>query len=164
MSAVDDPDEVARSLRAALGEAERLSRLAEDLLLLARERAGSLVVHREPVDLLDLAAAEAGRLRPALGVRTAVSGDPAVIAGDADRLRQVLANLADNSAAAGASTVRIRVVDDLTSASASRWPTTARIPARHRWARRSNGSSAAATPGPGARPGPGSVCPSSGRS
>ena len=46
-----------------------------------------------------------------------MSGDPAVIAGDADRLRQVLADLADNSAAAGASTVRIRVVDDRTSVS-----------------------------------------------
>ena len=117
LSAVDDPDEVARSLRAALGEAERLSRLAEDLLLLARERAGSLVFHQEPVDLLDLAAAEAGRLQPALGVRIEVSGDPAVIAGDADRIRQVIADLADNSAGAGASTVRIHVVDDRMSVS-----------------------------------------------
>ena len=117
LSAVDDPDEVARSLRAALGEAERLSRLAEDLLLLARERAGSLVFHQEPVDLLDLAAAEAGRLQRALGVRIEVSGDPAVIAGDADRIRQVIADLADNSAGAGASTVRIHVVDDRTSVS-----------------------------------------------
>ena len=67
LSAIGESAEVERSLRAALGETERLARLAEDLLLLARERAGLLVVRREPVDLLDLAADEARRLGPTLG-------------------------------------------------------------------------------------------------
>ena len=116
LSATDDPDEVERSLRAALGEAERLSRLAEDLLLLARERVGSLVVRREPVDLLDLAATEAGRLEPVLRLRIRVSGDPAVVPGDADRLRQLLANLAHNSAAAGSTTVWMHITRDRGSA------------------------------------------------
>ncbi len=83
LSATNDPAEVQRSLRAALAEAERLSQLAEDLLLLARERAGSLVVRRDPVDLLDLAAAEARRLQPVLGLRIDVSGEPVVAQGDA---------------------------------------------------------------------------------
>jgi signal transduction histidine kinase len=104
--------EVERSLRAALGEAERLSRLADDLLVLARERTGSLVVRAEPVDLLDVAATEARRLAPVLGVETRISGEPAVVRGDADRLRQVIANLVHNSAAAGAGTVRVRVARD----------------------------------------------------
>jgi signal transduction histidine kinase len=107
-----DPGELRRSLHAALGESEKLSRLAEDLLLLAREQAGSLTFHRAPVDLLDLAAAVAGRLEPALGLRISVTGDPTVIEGDADRLRQVLANLAANSASAGASRAQVRVTRD----------------------------------------------------
>jgi two-component system OmpR family sensor kinase len=106
--AADDPGERERSLRSALGEAERLSRLAEDLLLLARERAGALVLRDEPVDLLDLAGTEADRLQPALGLRVRVSGAPVVVVGDADRLRQLLTNLLHNSAAAGADTVEIR--------------------------------------------------------
>jgi two-component system, OmpR family, sensor kinase len=100
-----ESDERERSLRAALGEAERLSRLAEDLLLLARERAGSLVLRTEPVDLLTLVASEADRLGPTLGLSIRVSGTPAVVLGDPDRLRQVVTNLLDNSATAGAGTV-----------------------------------------------------------
>ncbi|TMR89023.1 HAMP domain-containing protein [Nonomuraea basaltis] len=112
LDAIGDDREVEQSLRAALGEADRLSRLADDLLLLARARTGALVVRTEAVDLLDLAAAEARRLGPALGLRIEASGDPVVVNADPERLRQVLANLARNSAAAGAATVRIRVTHD----------------------------------------------------
>jgi two-component system OmpR family sensor kinase len=112
LRAPGDPAEVERSLQAALGEAERLSRLADDLLVLARERAGSLVVRDDPVDLLDLAATESHRLAPALGLQVRIAGDPAVVRGDADRLRQVIANLLHNSAAAGASTVRVHIAPD----------------------------------------------------
>jgi two-component system, OmpR family, sensor kinase len=109
LSAGDDQEEVARSLRAALTESDRLSRLADDLLLLARERAGSLVVRREPVDLLDLAAAEAARLETLLGIRVEVAGEPVVVHADPDRLEQVLTNTVHNSSAAEATTVRIAV-------------------------------------------------------
>ena len=44
VAALHDKAEVERSLRAALAETDRLTRLAEDLLLLARERAGMLVL------------------------------------------------------------------------------------------------------------------------
>jgi two-component system OmpR family sensor kinase len=109
LSAQDDPDEVRRSLLAAQAQVTRLARLAEDLLLLARERAGSLVVHREPVDLVDLVVAEAATLGPAMGLAVTVRGDPVVVEADADRLRQVLANLAANSAAAGAARVAVGI-------------------------------------------------------
>jgi signal transduction histidine kinase len=111
LGALDDPDpaEVRQSLLAARGQVGRLTRLAEDLLLLARERDGSLLVHRQPVDLLDLARAEAAALAPAVGMRISADGEPAVVEADADRLRQVLANLAANSAAAGAGQARIRI-------------------------------------------------------
>jgi two-component system OmpR family sensor kinase len=101
------PQEVKQSLQAALTEADRLSRLADDLLLLAREQAGSLIVCHEPVDLLDLARAEADWLEPALTLHIEVTGDPVVVMGDGIRLRQVIANLAANSAAAGATTLRL---------------------------------------------------------
>jgi two-component system, OmpR family, sensor kinase len=116
LASAGDPEEVERALRSALGEAERLSRLAEDLLLLARERTGSLVLRRDPVDLLDLAAGEADRLGRALGPAIEVSGDPVVIVGDGDRLRQVLGNLAANSAAAGATKARVHVTAERTAA------------------------------------------------
>jgi signal transduction histidine kinase len=115
LSALGEPAEVERSLVAALGETERLTRLAEDLLLLARERAGSLVIRREPVDLLELAAGEARRLGPVLGPRMEVLGETVVVDGDPDRLRQVLTNLLHNSAAAGARTVQVRVTSDATT-------------------------------------------------
>lgn len=98
-----------RALRAATAENERLGRLAEDLLLLARERAGTLVVRREPVDMLDLCWAEATRLRDLFDIDVCVHGDPIVVPGDADRLVQVVSNLLRNSAGAGARTVRIEL-------------------------------------------------------
>jgi signal transduction histidine kinase len=109
LAALDEPAEVEQSLLAARGQVARLTRLAEDLLLLARERAGTLAVHREPVDLLALAKGEAGTLGPVVGLAVEVRGSPVVVEADADRLRQVLANLAANSAAAGAATARAGV-------------------------------------------------------
>lgn len=112
LGAVDDPDEVRQSLLAAEGQVTRLGRLAEDLLLLARERVGSLVVHRVPVDLTDLAHTEARTLAPVTGLNFDIHGDPVIVEADADRLAQVLTNLAANSAAAGAASVRITVAVD----------------------------------------------------
>ena len=112
LGALDDPEEIRQSLRAAQLQITRLGRLAEDLLLLARERVESLVVHREPVDLTDLAHAEARTLAPVTGLTIDVRGDPVIIEADADRLRQVLTNLAANSAAAGASIARVTVSID----------------------------------------------------
>ncbi|WP_207936422.1 HAMP domain-containing sensor histidine kinase [Actinomadura sp. KC216] len=109
LGAAGPDDEVRHSLNAAMGETDRLSRLAEDLLLLARARAGSLVMRTEPVDLLDLAADEARRLGRLHGLAVEASGDPVVAEADPDRLRQVLANLVGNSAAAGARNVHIRI-------------------------------------------------------
>lgn len=112
LGAIDDRDEVRQSLLAAQGQVNRLGRLAEDLLLLARERVGSLVVHREPVDLTDLARTEARILAPVSGLTIDVHGDPVIIEADADRLRQVLTNLAANSAAAGAATAQVTITVD----------------------------------------------------
>jgi two-component system OmpR family sensor kinase len=103
------PEAVERSLRASLAEVDRLSRLTDDLLLLARDRAGTLLLRHEPIDLLDLAGEEARRLEPVFGLRAEVTGDPVVIEGNERRFRQVIANLVANSAAAGASALRLTI-------------------------------------------------------
>jgi signal transduction histidine kinase len=107
LGALDDRGEVEQSLRAAKSQAERLTRLAEDLLLLARDRDGTLAVNRQPVDLSDLLREEAAGLGAALKIGIDVTGDPVVLDADPSRLRQVFANLAANSAAARASHVQV---------------------------------------------------------
>jgi signal transduction histidine kinase len=78
-------------------ESERAGHLVDDLLDLARIDAG-LTLRREPVDLWALASAQLDRLRlVAPGVAVELTGERVWAAGDADRLTQVLANLADNA-------------------------------------------------------------------
>ncbi len=91
------PDERERLHLLLLRESRRAGRLVDDLLVLARLDAG-LELRREPVDLLDLARAEAERAQLlAPGQVVEVSGDPVTVAGDASRLAQVLGNLLDNA-------------------------------------------------------------------
>ncbi|MBP2340990.1 signal transduction histidine kinase [Saccharothrix coeruleofusca] len=99
-------------------EARRAGRLVDDLLDLARIDAG-LRLRREPVDLLELAEAEAARTRvlaPWLDV--AVSGTPAVVSGDPERLAQVLANLCDNARQAVGPSGRVRLTTSTSATSA----------------------------------------------
>lgn len=109
LSADNVPREVAESLRVALRETGRLSRLTQDLLQLARDQSGSMLSTAEPIDLLDLVRDHASSIAGVLGVDIQVRGDPAVVAGDPERLRQVLSNLAGNSAAAGATVVDVHI-------------------------------------------------------
>jgi two-component system OmpR family sensor kinase len=95
------PDDLLGSVRSAAEETERLSRLAEDLLVLARADRGRLPVRREDVDVAELirdtAGGFAGRARE-LGVSLTASVQEGVRARvDEDRMRQALGNLIDNS-------------------------------------------------------------------
>jgi two-component system, OmpR family, sensor kinase len=105
----------AAELRAALEsvgqEAERLSRLADDLLVLARADQGRLPLRTEPLDaaeLLDAAARRAGTAARATG-RTVVAqvDGPAVAIADPDRTAQALDNLVANALAHGGGEVRL---------------------------------------------------------
>jgi signal transduction histidine kinase len=93
------------NLEDVLGEVERLRRLTDDLLDLSADRAVAAL----PVELGEVVA-EAVRgsaaLHPELAVRHTLPALPRVPA-DARRLRQVLANLLDNAAHAGARTVEV---------------------------------------------------------
>jgi signal transduction histidine kinase len=112
--AADDPDpeRVRQGVLIALGEAERLSALAEDLLVLARERGEDQALRAEPVDLTPWVTAFAERLSRLDGAGAPVSVTvvgPAGLAApvETDSLQRILLNLVNNAAAAGASAVRI---------------------------------------------------------
>lgn len=84
-----------------LEEADRLTRLVESLLALARADRGALLGRREPVDLAAVATRVAEQLAPLAeeqGVRLVVDAPTATPAtGDPDVLRQALVNLVDNA-------------------------------------------------------------------
>ncbi|MCU1616553.1 MAG: putative transrane sensory transduction histidine kinase for metal resistance [Frankiales bacterium] len=99
------PGRTAESLRAAVeeaaGETDRLIRLAEDLLLLARADSGQPFLDVGPVAFAELlaAAARGARTRAAdRGVEVEVRcTDGLTMDGDSDRLRQAADNLLDNA-------------------------------------------------------------------
>jgi two-component system, OmpR family, sensor kinase len=96
--ALQDPDELAQAMRRTESEADRMARLVDDMLLLARLDQGR-PVERGPVDLGVLAidaASDARAVAPGRTVR-AQTEEGVVVDGDEHRLRQVLANLVRNA-------------------------------------------------------------------
>jgi signal transduction histidine kinase len=93
------------ALRSASPETERLTRLAEDLLLIARSDAGELPVRREPVpaaEVLEVVAQRFGGVVAEHGRELElVPPDGIVLDADPTRLEQALGNLVDNALAYG---------------------------------------------------------------
>jgi signal transduction histidine kinase len=94
-------EELAAAVRNAAAEAERLTRLTEDLLLLARSDEDQLSLRLGPTDvrqLLASSAALAGSRLAASGVTCRVDAQSGTYADlDADRIRQAVDNLVDNA-------------------------------------------------------------------
>jgi signal transduction histidine kinase len=101
-------EELERSLRSAAVETDRLVRLSEDLLVLARADQGRLTVRREPVRAGELLATVAGRFGDE--VRVAPS-DSIVFNGDPGRLEQALGNLVDNALRHGGGSVELSAAE-----------------------------------------------------
>ncbi|HET8873320.1 MAG TPA: ATP-binding protein [Gaiellaceae bacterium] len=108
-------EELAEALRSAGEETERLSRLADDLLILARAEDGRLPVQAENVpahELLERAASRfVGRAHEA-GREITVEPSQETVRGDRLRLEQALGNLVDNALRHGAGNVTLHAVED----------------------------------------------------
>jgi two-component system OmpR family sensor kinase len=98
------PEELRAALDSAAEEVDRLGRLAENLLVLARVDEDRLPLRREQIQLGELFATVAGRFRQDVEVGVP---DGERIVGDRLRLEQALGNLVDNAVRYGAGTVRI---------------------------------------------------------
>ncbi len=97
----DELDPGARPvLESAREEADRMTRIVENLLTLARADDGRLQVLAREIDLRDVAAGAVEPLRgtaDAHGARISTSGDAVEARGDPELLRQVVSNFVDNA-------------------------------------------------------------------
>ena len=102
--------ELELALRSAAEETERLTRLAEDLLLIARADQGALPIRSEIVPAAELLVTVAERFaKRALGHGQTVRADDtdAMVEVDPLRVEQALGNLVDNGLTYGAMTVAL---------------------------------------------------------
>ena len=113
-------DEDRASLQSIIyNESDRLARLVGDVLWVNRLQAGRLETHIEAVDAVDLArvVVDAARAHLPPGLSLELASEPSLppIAADAEKLRQVLANLVENavkySPGGGRVTVRVERSD-----------------------------------------------------
>jgi signal transduction histidine kinase len=118
-------EELRDALRSAQDEVRHMTRIAEDLLLLARSDRGELPLAREDVDVAELLAEVAARFAHRAAPRSlAVEAPPAMtVHADRARLGQALGNLVDNalvhgggdivlSAARNGGTIELAVADE----------------------------------------------------
>ncbi|MEN3317199.1 MAG: hypothetical protein V7643_600 [Mycobacterium sp.] len=111
--ALAHPDRVtaAELAEVVLAEQQRMQRLVEDLLLLARADE-HVPLASEPVDLDDLAFEEGHRLRSTTPKRVDTSGVSAArVQGDADALRRMFRNVGENAARLASSRVDITLAE-----------------------------------------------------
>jgi heavy metal sensor kinase len=104
-------EELEAALRSAAEEVDRLTRLAEDLLVLAQADEGRLALRRSPIavhELLDgVGRRFAARARSEGRVLEIEAPSDAMIIGDPLRLEQALGNLVDNALRHGAGAVHM---------------------------------------------------------
>lgn len=93
-----------------LSEAQRMQRLVDDLLLLARADERGLRFDIDDVDLDDILAAEAQRVRRAGGLNVTADLSPLRIQADLGCLSQTIRNLVDNAVRAASSTIGLSAV------------------------------------------------------
>jgi two-component system, OmpR family, sensor kinase len=97
-------EELRAAVESAAEEVDRLSRLADDLLVLARVDEGRLPLRREEIAVRELLESVAARFDPEIQI-AASDGDSVV--GDRMRLEQALGNLVDNAQRYGDGTIRL---------------------------------------------------------
>ncbi len=127
--AKDDPDALAKFLRIILAQSDRLNLIIEDLLELSKIESGRVSFKEEPMDLRNVIERTLSMIKLLADKKghrlvSVVEDDVPAMAGDEDRLVQVLTNLLDNAVkytpAQGTITVAARVVPEPTGAGATR--------------------------------------------
>jgi signal transduction histidine kinase len=105
------PEELEAALRSATEETDRLARLAEDLLVIARSDQGRLPIRRSRVgvsELLERVTRRFARQAERAGVELRVEAAAGLVADvDEVRMEQALANLVDNALRYGAGPVEL---------------------------------------------------------
>ncbi len=94
------PEEYQLALETCLSAAQRMKRLIDDLLLLARADSGRLELRQESVDLADVVKPVLKWLQPLAGekrIRLTSQLQHTPLVGDASRLSQVITNLVTNA-------------------------------------------------------------------
>jgi signal transduction histidine kinase len=92
-----DREAVERGLRSALEETERLTRLTDGLLVLARADAGQITATVGDTDMLDASTAIVARLPRADSVTIDVLGDHAIVHSDRSWVEEIVTNLVSNA-------------------------------------------------------------------
>lgn len=114
LSRARSPAELEDAIRAAAQDTERLSRIANDLLLLARAEQGRIPLQREPVDVSDVLDSVADRFRQRAELErrelAVANGEPLVVEADRALLEQALGNMVDNAFNHGAGRITLRAV------------------------------------------------------
>lgn len=117
------PADVANAMNRVHSESRRMSALVEDMLLLARLDSGRGLEH-EPVDLTQLtvdAVSDAHIAGPQHQWNLELPDEPVMIAGDASRLYQVLANLLANARSHTEPGTTVTVSLEIDSAAGAVW-------------------------------------------
>lgn len=95
------PDEYQATLKSALEEVDRIARLVEGLLLLARAEAGVLRMDRREIDLEQVLATVHRQFKPLAegrGVELHLGpAEPLRVEGDPERIQRMVSNLVDNA-------------------------------------------------------------------
>jgi two-component system OmpR family sensor kinase len=105
-------EELEQTIRAAAQNTERLARIADDLLLLARAEEGRVPLRREQVDVSDMLEAVASRFQPRADLErrrvSVAASEPFVVRADRTLLEQALGNMVDNAFNHGAGDITLK--------------------------------------------------------